>query len=298
MKFIITGSSGFIGKRLCYFLEKEGFDIIRILRNNLINSKKDILCDLENEVLKEGIFYNVDTVIHLAGYAHDILPTKKSEISHTKLNFEATKRIAFQASREGVKNFLFLSSVKASCFESSPKDSSEHMSIYGRTKRNAELELLKLSSETDMKICIIRPSLVYGPEVKGNLLQMKKAIELGWFPPLPKINNSKSMVHVDDLVRAIYLIERKGENGQIYNVTDGKIYSSTEIYEIFCKLIKKNLPKFRFPLFFLKILTYVPGKIGQKIQKLMENETYSSKKIQSLGFNAKLEFKNLNETLF
>lgn len=298
MKSIVTGSSGFIGKRLVTLLNKEHYEITKILRKNLSDSKKDILCDLEKESLKDGVFHKIDTVFHLAAYVHDISPKKKSLAPYKRLNVDATKKIAYQASREGVKNFIYVSSVKASYQKSFFENGVTKKNIYGRTKREAELELLELSSKTDMKICIIRPALVYGPELKGNLLNMKKTIERGWFPPLPKVNNSRSMIHVDDLVRAILLIEKKGESGEIYNVTDGKSYSSNEIYEIFCKFFNKKPPKIRLPLFILKLTAYFPGIIGEMVKRLLENDIHSNNKVKSLGFNAKLEFKNLNETLF
>jgi len=298
MKSIVTGSSGFIGKRLITLLQKEHYAITRILRKNLSDSKNDILCDLEKESLKDGVFNNIDTVFHLAAYVHDISPRKKSLAPYKRLNVDATKKIAYQASREGVKNFIYVSSVKASYQKLLFEHALTKKNIYGRTKREAELELLELSSKTDMKICIIRPALVYGPELKGNLLNMKKTIERGWFPPLPKVNNSRSMIHVDDLVRAILLIEKKGESGEIYNVTDGKSYSSNEIYEIFYKFFNKKPPKIRLPLFILKLTAYFPGIVGEMVKRLLENDIHSDSKVKSLGFNAKLEFKNLNETLF
>ena len=169
---------------------------------------------------------------------------------------------------------------------------------YGETKRLAELELLDLSKQTNMNILIVRPSLVYGPEIKGNLLSMKRAIKAGWFPPLPQIKNARSMVHVDDLVSAIILVKEKGVNGEIYNVTDGKDYSTTEIYETLYKLNKKDLPKLRLPLILLNLFSFIPGRINKMVSKLVGDERYSSSKIEALGFRAKLRFGNLNETLF
>ncbi|MFL2818435.1 MAG: SDR family oxidoreductase [Candidatus Puniceispirillales bacterium] len=61
--------------------------------------------------------------------------------------------------------------------------------MYGKTKREAELQLLKVSEESGMHVSIIRPSLVYGPFVKGNLKSMMLGIKKGWFPPLPKTDN-------------------------------------------------------------------------------------------------------------
>ena len=301
MKSIVTGSSGFIGSRLCHFLNKLDYDVIKVSRTGKEKEghQANLICDFETDKLTPGAMLGIDTVFHLAGYAHDVSNSKKSMERYVKLNIEATKDLATQASKDGVKTFVFISSVKA---ENSPnlQDTIQikPASIYGETKRKAELELIELSRHTDMKILIIRPSLVYGPDLKGNLLSMKNAINSGWFPPLPVIKNSRSMVHVDDLVRAIFLIYEKGLDGEIYTVTDGSNYSSTEIYETFCKILQKDPPKWRLPLFSLKMLSLVPGKLKRKISKLVEDESYSSSKIESLGFSAKLKFGDMNETLF
>jgi len=299
MKVIVTGSSGFIGSRLCYFLSQQRYSTIRVSRTAKPNSQKDLICDLETNQLAKGAMSGVDTIFHLAGYAHDLSDPQKSKKKYVKLNVDATKKLAIQASKEGVKNFIFVSSVKAGCPDIK-RDASEQKpeSIYGETKRQAELELLDFSKHTNMNILIVRPSLVYGPDIKGNLLSMKRAIQAGWFPPLPQIKNARSMVHVDDLVSAIILVKEKGINGEIYNVTDGKDYSTTEIYETLYKLNKKDPPKLRLPLILLNLLSFIPGRINKIVSKLVEDERYSSSKIESLGFCAKLRFGNLNETLF
>jgi UDP-glucose 4-epimerase len=299
MKTIVTGSSGFIGSRLCTLLDKEGREAIKVSRTNKMTSFTDLICDLELNTLDHGAMSGVNTIFHLAGHAHDLSDPKKAKDKYIKLNIHATKNLAVQASKEGVKNFIFISSVKAGSTDSVIDEiNTKPEGIYGETKRKAELELLELSKQTDMKICIIRPSLVYGPEIKGNLLNMKTAIQKGWFPPLPEIQNIRSMIHVDDLVRAFLLVEEKGKDGEIYNVTDGKDYSTTEIYDTFSMILQKKPPALRLPLFIFKFLRMIPGSIKNKVTKLLGDERYSSSKIESLGFCAKLRFGNLNETLF
>ena len=299
MKYLITGSSGFIGSRLYDFLEKEGHIVIGVSKNKKKNPHSDIICDLEIDSLKKKDLYGVTTVFHLAGLAHDLSNPKALKNKFISLNVEATKKLAQLAADSGVKNFIFVSSVKAEIEDTDHKNSNEETDgIYGKTKRSAELEILEFSSNIDMRVFIVRPALVYGTEIKGNLLLMKNAIKNGWFPPLPKIYNNRSMIHVDDLVRAIVLVEKEGKNREIYNVTDGEDYSTTRIYEAMHEMLGKAPPKIRVPLLLVKLMRYIPGNIGYKITKLLDDENYCSSKIVSLGFRAKLKFENLNETLF
>lgn len=298
MKTIVTGASGFIGNRLCFLLQKMGHEITEVSRGFRKNSLNHIICDLENDTLDEKILYGVDTIFHLAGIAHDLSDSKESKERYIKLNINATRNLAIQASDAGVKKFIFISSVKAS--NSDYKSDSKYPpgGIYGETKKLAEQELLKIAKKTNMKVCIVRPSLVYGPNLKGNLLHMKDAIQNGWFPPLPLIPNKRSMVHVDDLIKAILLVEDKGQHGEIYTITDGQSYSTTELYETFLNILQIKPPNIRVPLMLLQLLEIIPGTLKIKINKLLANEIYSSSKIEELGFSAKLKFGNMNETLF
>ena len=102
------------------------------------------------------------------------------------------------------------------------EDQGEPEGIYGKTKREAELKLLEIGRQSDMQVMIVRPSLVSGPGVKGNLALMQRGIEQGWFPPLPETGNRRSMIHVVDLVEALLLVAKdRRANGGIFTATDG-----------------------------------------------------------------------------
>jgi nucleoside-diphosphate-sugar epimerase len=142
------------------------------------------------------------------------------------INVDFTVQLAKLAVQSGVKGFVFVSSVKAGgiptfgkcCNES---DQHEPEGMYGKTKREAEKKLLKIGHQSGMHVSIVRSSLVYGPNVKGNLGGMLSGIKRGWFPPLPETGNRRSMIHVDDLVRAFLLVaDDHHANGKIYIATD------------------------------------------------------------------------------
>ena len=189
---LVTGASGFIGERLIDYLKKHDVKIKVLGRKNL-NHCIFSECDFLNDEIEEEFFEDVDTVFHLAGLAHDI-DYKQSVNNFEKLNIDTTKKIANISINNKVKNFVFLSSVKAINFDD--KDLANLKSeIYGKTKRVAEIYLKKISESTDMKVNIIRSSLVYGPAMKGNLKNLLKAINTGWFPKLTKDTNKRSMIY-------------------------------------------------------------------------------------------------------
>lgn len=295
---LITGGTGFIGKKLLSGLIAEGHDI-RLLSRKMVEGHKTTLCDFREIDFNIGDIKDVKTVFHLAGYAHDI--SNNNDDLYQLINVDATVRLANLAGIEGVKNFVFISSVKAGGYrrnsELSEDTQYEPDGIYGKTKREAELRVLEIGEKYDMKVSIIRPSLVYGPEVKGNLMLMSSGISKGWFPPLPKTGNRRSMIHVDDLVNAILIVsKRKGDNNEIFIATDGHIYSSREIYEKLCIINGKPIPNWSVPVFVFKLLGYLSPKFSLKVNKLLGDEYYSSKKLNSLGFSAKKVFEEMNES--
>ena len=141
--------------------------------------------------------------------------------------------------------------------------------IYGKTKREAELKLLKIGRTSGMHVSIVRPALVYGPNVKGHLKLMLSAIESGWFPPLPETGNKRSLIHVDDVVRAILLVaDDDRANGEIFIATDGVPYSSREIYDTMCIVNGKKTPKWSVPKFLFDFFSIINSNVKFKVNKL------------------------------
>ncbi len=296
----MTGATGFIGQRLIKAVSGE----IRVLSRINQPNFETVVCDLQSEVIPNNALDGVDTVFHLAGFAHDMRDASKISDLYYKVNVNATVQLANLAVKSGVKRFVFVSSVKAggnpplgTC--ANEKDQKNTEDVYGKTKREAELKLLEIGQVSGMHVSIIRPSLVYGPNVKGNLQLMLSGIEKGWFPPLPETGNRRSMIHVDDLVRAILLVaEDKRANGEIFIATDGTPYSSREIYDAMCKILGKPASKWSVPKALFDIASLASPRIKYKINKLLGDECYSSAKLEGLGFKAKKSLKDINETDF
>jgi len=292
----VTGSTGFIGQRLVKAIDAN----IRVLSREKQSDYETIVCDLQSEIVPDNTLDGVDTVFHLAGFAHDLRDATKIQKLYQKVNVDATIRLAKLAVNSNVKRFVFVSSVKAggspnfgAC--ASENDQGDPEGVYGKTKREAELKLLKIGKESGMHVSVIRPSLVYGSNVKGNLQLMLSGIEKGWFPPLPETGNKRSMIHVDDLVRAILLVANDDRaNGEIFIATDGISHSSREIYNAMCSALGKSIPKWSMPKILFDIVSLVSPRIKYKINKLLGDECYSSKKLEKLGFRVQKTLMDMN----
>ena len=207
------------------------------------------------------------------------------------------------ASRSKVKQFIFLSSVKAGFSPDdkmfvSENDLTHPEDEYGKSKRDAEDYLIDLSKKSAMNVKIIRSTLVYGKGMKGNLALLKKYANIRYLPHFPEFDNSKSIVHVDDVARAlIFLANEDDVSNEIFYLTDGNSYSTSEIFEKLRYEKHEKKHNFQLPMILFKLLSLCGSNIKKKIKKLSSNELYSSEKIKKLGFETKFNLEDIDEKI-
>ncbi len=266
---LVTGSTGFVGSALVGKLLSLDCRVTVLARTAISEQVVDVwLQDLAKPIRADLPLDKIDYVFHLAGKAHDLSGTTQEQ-DYFRVNTEATLELAELAGKAGVKCFVFVSSVKAAG-EPDGRVYDEltvgmPIDCYGRSKLAAEAGLRQLSERSAMQIAIVRPSLVYGPCVKGNLYSMLRAVDLRWFPPLPYSSCFRSMVSRDDLVNAILLIAG-GANvgGKLYILSDGEHYTTRLIYDAFRQAL--GLPKvdWSIPMPLISFAIY----IGEMLNKM------------------------------
>ncbi len=233
MKNLVTGATGFIGKRLLARLRAQGEDCRALCRSE-IPDQDAILADLADQAALARACAEIDCVYHCAGYAHAFSASDPN--AHWHINYEGTQNLLRAAVEAGVTRFVFLSSVKAmadpreDCADEDwPGDPS---TPYGRAKLAAENAVLEIGAKYGVHVVILRLAMVYGRGGRGNLERMANGIRAGWFPPLPETGNRRSLVHVEDVITAMILTMRMPvANGKTYIVADSKQYSGREIYD-------------------------------------------------------------------
>jgi len=230
---LVTGSSGFIGKYAIPHL-KEKFSIEKVSLRSLSVSELKL--------------NKVGTILHLAGKAHQMKEIDPNE--YFKVNHQLTIELAKKAKKVGVSHFVFISTVKVFGDKVNiilDEDSICHPTDpYGKSKLIAEQDLLKLASK-DFIVSIIRPPLVYGPMVKGNLRKLENLIRKLPILPFKNIKNERSMVFVGNLTALIIHILKSKPQG-IFIAGDRERKSTSLLIETMMKhmnLQKKNigLPK-------------------------------------------------------
>lgn len=231
---LVTGATGFIGARLFSPGDR-----------GLVRGKGmlpgQVTGDLLDLASLHAVCGGVESVYHCAGYAHAFASSDPD--IHWRVNYQGTCNLLMAAGTAGVKNFVYLSSVKAGPEPGGQcgSEASPGMPVteYGRSKHAAEAAVLEAGSRYGMHVVVLRPAMVYGYGGKGNLERMARGIQAGWFPPLPETGNMRSILHVIDLIKAMRLVEKNpAANGKIYIVADGSPYSSRVLYDEIRKSLK------------------------------------------------------------
>jgi nucleoside-diphosphate-sugar epimerase len=201
----LTGGTGFIGRHLLRELSKRGYRLRVLLRRPSVlppECASAVVGDLARPQNMAAALAGADAVIHSAGVAHEM--TGLPEDDHRALNTEATISLARAAQRAGVRRFVFLSSIRAQSGPTAASVLTEDLEprptdAYGRSKLAAERGL----AELELDWIALRPVLVYGPGVKGN---MARLIALARTPlplPLAGLDARRSLLSLDNLVGAI-----------------------------------------------------------------------------------------------
>lgn len=187
-KILITGANSYIGTSFEKYI-KENFSE---------NYQVDTI-DMIDGSWREKCFTGYDVVYHVAGIAHQ-KETKENAHMYYKINRDLAIEVAEKAKNDGVKQFIFLSSMSVYGMDTgiiTRETKPNPKTNYGKSKLQAEEQVVSLRTET-FKICVLRPPMVYGDGCKGNYNTIIKLVKK--FPFFPRVNNKRSMVHISILV--------------------------------------------------------------------------------------------------
>jgi len=264
---LVTGANGFIGRALCKELLVSGYQVRGAVRSlDQVSSEGrgvqyTAVGSLVQPVDWSLLLKDVDAVIHLAGVAHYLGPqTKEAEARFRDINITATRALAEQAAVAGVRRFIYLSSIKVNGEVTdgrpfSADDPPRPEGIYGQSKLEAEQALSKICDTKGMELVIIRPTLVYGPNVRGNLQRLMGLINRGLPLPLGGIDNRRSMVglgNLCDLIRTCIL--HPAAPGHSFLAADGEDVSTPELVRLLARHMGRSPTLLPVPPSLLKVL--------------------------------------------
>jgi UDP-glucose 4-epimerase len=234
MRVLVTGASGFVGRALVIALASRGHDVHAAVRDETRAELPAGVAvtshgDLASPVDWKPLLSDIDAVVHLAGIAH--AGSDIPEALYDRINHRATAELAAAAKQAGVKRLVFISSVRA---QSGPAadhvlteaDEPRPSDAYGRSKLAAESAI----RGSGMPFTILRPVLIYGPAVKGNLAALARLASSRLPLPFGSFHNRRSLLGRDNLIAAIeFVLGNAACSGETYLIADPRPASLAEI---------------------------------------------------------------------
>ena len=181
-----------------------------------------------------------------------------SSEEYERVNVTQTLQLAKKAKESGVKQFVFMSTVKVYGEETNTKYTEKSIcqpkDEYGKSKLKAELELLKLGDES-FKVSSIRTPIVYGYGVKANIKSLVNLVNKVPILPFGNIQNKRSMVYIGNLCYLVDVVIEQQKAG-VFLASDDEPLSTSRLIELIAKNLNKKIYLIKIPFFesFLKLV--------------------------------------------
>jgi nucleoside-diphosphate-sugar epimerase len=290
----VTGATGFIGSALVAELAVRQFNVHQVPRSSV-----DVA--------------GAQCVIHCAARAHIMRDEALDPLTeYRRVNEQGTLDLARQAAVEGVKRFVFLSSVKvngestdglprpfgarndgpgatSSLGAVKPRgdpftvhDEPRPEDAYGLSKWEAEQGLWEIASQTGMEVVVVRPPLVYGPGVKGNFARLLDLVRSGVPLPLAAVNNRRSFIGLDNLVDLLILcVDHPKAAGQTLLVSDVQDLSTPELLRMIANAMGRPARLFPVPVPLLRLAGRALGRLNE-VDRLVGSLQFDSSSTREL----------------
>lgn len=265
-KILITGANSYIGtsfeKYMAQWPEKYQIDTV----------------DMIDGTWREKDFSGYDTVFHVAGIAHQKETQENAELYY-KINRDLAFDTAVKAKTDGVKQFIFLSSMSGYGLETgviTKETVPTPKSNYGKSKLQAEELLNGLADET-FKVAILRPSMVYGKGCKGNYRTLSKlACKL---PIFPAVKNERSMLYIDNLSEFVRLMIENEEKG-IFWPQNTEYSNTTDLVKMIARVHGKKIAIIPGFAWLLKIFGCFSGIVNKAFGDLIYEQSLSEYRVE------------------
>ena len=249
IRVCITGAGSYIGTHIGVYLSQwpEQFEVAEL----------DVSQPWQVEDLR-----GFDAVIHVAGIAHQ-KETEENRSLYTAVNRDLALEVAKAAKANGVKQFVFFSSMSVYGILTGAVDAATQPApntAYGISKWEAEQGLVQLTDDT-FRVAVLRPPMIYGKGCRGNYPRLSALARS--LPVFPKVDNQRSMLYIDTLCSFIQNLLESGEGG-LYFPQNREYVNTTSLVQEVAKCHDKRIwavPGFGWLLKRLESRSLLIGKV-------------------------------------
>jgi len=266
MRILVTGASGFVGRALVQDLAEQGHRVRAAMRQpaDIFARAVEVVAvsDLARPLEWRPLLADIDAVVHLAGIAH--IGSDVADDLYDRVNRAATAALAAAAARDRIRRLIFVSSIRAQAGPAADHplteaDAPHPVDAYGRSKLAAEQAI----RDADLPFTILRPALIYGPGVKGNLADLVRLARSPWPLPFGALRNRRSLLGRDNLVTAIHLaLATPATLNETYVVADPAPLTMAEIVAALRAGLGRGPRLVPVPPFLLALALRASGRAG------------------------------------
>jgi nucleoside-diphosphate-sugar epimerase len=291
VKLLITGADGYIGSELSCCLEELGkYSLIKLSRTPSLLKNLILSPELSTNGDWERVLADVSVIVHLAGRAHMLNDNVLNPLTEfRRVNMEGTLNLAKQAIKQGVKRFVFISSLGVNGNNNKQPfielDTPNPQEPYAISKLEAERGLLALAKESSLEVVIIRPPLVYGSNAPGNFGSLVKWANKRIPLPFGAIRNQRSFIALDNLVSfIIHCIDHPKAANEVFLISDGEDVSTTQLLKKVTKSFGKRAFLLPIPVSWMTFSAKMIGKADVANRLFGSLQVDSSKARDLLGW--------------
>ncbi len=228
MKILITGIDGFLGRRIAAELKAACHEVVGVSNGDPVHGFECRKVNITDSTQVRDVFSNLEPelCIHLAAMAHaDVGPDQEWRVR--RVNVDGALNVARAAEECGCRDFIYFSTAKVLADTTTAggvdeTDEPRPKGVYPTLKREVEVELLDRSEQGRLRVAVVRPVAVVGPEdTKGNYAKIIAMMRKGGFPLLDRGRARRSIVFLDRVAaRVATMVEKGVRAGGVYTFAD------------------------------------------------------------------------------
>lgn len=280
MRIHVTGATGFVGRHFVTEATRRGHEVVVLVRETdptVMNLRQIEVGDIAERTDWAEAVEGADAIVHLAARVH-VMHERSGDLDsvYERVNVKPTIALARAAADAGVRRFVFMSSIKVNGERTTGEPFSSAsvpapVDPYGRSKLRAEQKLTELANESALSVAILRPTVVYGPGVGGNIRRIAGAVRRGIPLPLGSIRNARTMVAVDNLVTGtLAAVEVEFDDARVFLLGDPTPLSTRDLAEYLAEGLGKRARLWPFPVGVLRLGAGILGR-GADAARLVED---------------------------